>query len=184
MSGLELVALVAAGIWMAILSLVLVLVVRQLGVLTVRLDATSPVTARSDDGPEIGSTVPEEVVEALPELRGGVRYLVLMAATCAPCREVAAELGGRSLDSRFVALVPGREELADGLIGMLPDGLRVVRDPVATGVAESLGITSTPFAVEVEDGVVGGKAYVSSASDLDRLVEARGRRIPLAVVAD
>lgn len=184
MTGLETFAVVAATVWLALLSLVLVLVVRQLGILTVRLDSTSPVTARSDDGPEIGSDLPQEVGDALPEVLGGVRYLVLMAATCRPCREVAAELGERDLDSRFVALVPGREELADGLVSLLPRELRVVRDPVASEVAERLGITSTPFAVEVEDGRVSGKSYVSSAADLDRLVEARGRRIPLAVVAD
>lgn len=184
MTGLETFAVAAAAVWLALLSLVLVLVVRQLGILTVRLDATSPVTARSDDGPEIGSDLPQEAAAVLADVRDGVRYLVLMAATCRPCRELAAELGERDLDARFLALVPGREQLADGLISLLPAQLRVIRDPVATEVAESLGITSTPFAVEVEDGKVSGKAYVSNAADLDRLVEARGRRIPLAVVAD
>lgn len=174
MNGLAVVALVLAGIWLGILTLVVVLLVRQIGLLTVRLSVVGQAPDLDNDGPEVGSNVPEEVAFALPEVGGERAYILLISASCTPCRELVVGIRQHDFEQTVVALVPGDEELADELAALLPSGVRAVRDPEARRLAGALGISSTPFAVEVEHGTVTRKAYLyDGASDLIEFVEAK-----------
>ena len=170
MSALAIAALVLVCIWLGVLTLVVVLLVRQIGLLTVRLSVADRALSVDNDGPEVGSSVPEEV--ALPDLEEERAYLLLISAGCTPCRELVADLGDRRFEQNIVALVPGSEEQASELAALLPPGIRAVLDPEATSLAESLEIQSTPFALEVERGTVTRKAYLyEGASDLIGFVE-------------
>jgi hypothetical protein len=174
MNGLAVAALVLACVWLGFLTLVVVLLVRQIGLLTVRLSVTGQAQAFAldNDGPEVGSTVPEEVVSALPEVGGERAYVLLSSATCTPCRELVAGIRHHDFEQAIVALVPGPEELADELAALLPPGVRAVLNPEATELAQALGIRSTPFVVEVERGTVTRKAYLyRGASDLFEFVD-------------
>jgi hypothetical protein len=123
-----------------------------------------------DDGPEIGSTLPEDVAEVMPE--GEPAYLLLISAGCDPCRELVAELDGHRFEQKVVALVPGRQEQAGELAALLPPSIRVVLDPEATELAESLDLESTPFALEVKSGTVSRKVHLyGGASALFEFVE-------------
>lgn len=181
MSGLGISALVLTGVWIGILTLVVLLVVRQIALLTVRLDhvRTGPAFDFGNDGLEVGSQVPEEVTAALPELKTDLTYLLLVSATCNPCRTLVSELQGQGFASErnIIALVPGRDELADGLVTMLPPGIPSIRDPQASALAKSLQIQSTPFALKVEEGIVTRKAYLHSAADLAQLIEGRATSV-------
>src|SRR5829696_5342149 len=125
MSGLAVTALVLACVWLGILTLVVVLLVRQIGLLTVRLSVVGQAQAFSpaNDGPEVGSNVPEEVASALPDVGGERAYVVLISANCTPCRELVAGIHQHDFEQTIVALVPGREELADELVALLPSGI-------------------------------------------------------------
>ena len=170
MSALAIAALVLVCLWLGVLTLVVVLLVRQIGLLTVRLSVADRALSVDNDGPEVGSSVPEEV--ALPDLEEERAYLLLISAGCTPCRELVADLGDRRFEQNIVALVPGSEEQASELAALLPPGIRAVLDPEATSLAESLKIQSTPFALEVERGTVTRKAYLyEGASDLIGFVE-------------
>lgn len=170
MSTLAVAALVLVCIWLGVLTLVAVLLVRQVGLLTVRLSVASQTMSLDDDGPEIGSSMPEDVASVMPEEEQA--YLLLVSAGCDPCRELVAELDGRRFERPVVALVPGREEQAAELAALLPSDTRVVLDPEATQLAESLDLESTPFAIEVEDGTVTRKAHLyGGASALIEFVE-------------
>lgn len=182
MSGLGTVALVAACIWMGVLTLVLVLVIRQIALLTVRLSNVNHGSSQQaegfspeDDGPEVGSIVPDEVTAALPELENDEGLVLLMSATCMPCRELAADLGGSSDELPrlpTVALVPGSDvTLVDALVDLLPKDMRVVNDPDASQFADALEIKSTPFGVAVNGGRVVGKSYLHGKSDVTALAE-------------
>lgn len=176
MSGIGLAAIVLVGAWLGILTLVVVLLVRQVGLLGVRLDLSGPPYEPENDGPEIGSQLPEDVISTLPQLRTGRAYLVLLSATCTPCRELAAELRDQQLPrgQDLIALVPGRAELAESLVATLPPGMTVVRDPHATALAKNLQIESVPFALGVENGVIVGRAripYLRRGVDLARFME-------------
>ena len=170
MSALAIAALVLVCVWLGVLTLVVVLLVRQIGLLTVRLSVADRALSVDNDGPEVGSSVPEDV--ALPDLEEERAYLLLFSAGCTPCRELVADLGDRRFEQNIVALVPGSEEQASELAALLPPGIRAVLDPEASSLAESLKIQSTPFALEVERGTITRKAYLyEGASDLIGFVE-------------
>ncbi len=180
MSTLASAALILVCIWLGVLTLVVVLVVRQIGLLTVRLSVAGGEAASSvdDDGPEVGSSVPEDVVSVLPDQEENPAYLLLISATCTPCRELVADLQGeRRFEQEIVALVPGPGELASELAALLPSGMRAVLDPRATRLAEALELESTPFVLEVDRGTVTRKAYLDEgASDLIEFVQSGGDR--------
>ncbi len=172
MSTLAVAALVLVCTWLGVLTLVVVLLVRQIGLLTVRLSMASQTISLDDDGPEIGSSLPEDVASVMPDQEEEPTYLLLISAGCDPCRELVADLGGRHFEQNIVTLVPGREEQASELAALLPPGMRVVRDPEATMLAESLDLEATPFALEIKRGTVTRKAHLyEGASALIEFVE-------------
>lgn len=182
MDSSGIVALAAVGIWLGLLSLLLILAIRQIGLLTVRLDrmlaeAAAGVPRELErDGLMIGMEVSVEVTAAVPECAGDHAYLLLLSSICTPCRAFAAELQRRRFNPEepLVALIPGRREAADGLIAMLPAGVRTIRDPEAGELAQRhLRLTTTPSALLIEDGVVVGKAYLQTVDDLLRFMAAR-----------
>lgn len=171
MSALAIAALVVVCAWLGVLTFVVVLLVRQVGLLSVRFSMATRATSLDDDGPEIGSGLPEDVAEVMPEEERS--YLLLISAGCDPCRELVAELDGHRFEQKVVALVPGRPEQAAELAALLPQGIRVVLDPEATQLTESLDLESTPFALEVEGGTVTRKTHVfGGAPALVEFVEA------------
>ncbi len=172
MSALAIAALVLVCMWLGVLTLVVVLLVRQIGLLTVRLSVAGQATSLDNDGPEIGSRVPEDVAVVLPDQAEEHAYLLLISSTCLPCWELATDLAEHRFEQKIVALVPGHEERAGELAALLPSSMRVVLDPEATRLAGALQLESTPFALEIERGAVTRKAYLhEGASDLIAFVE-------------
>jgi hypothetical protein len=172
MSALAIAALVLVCIWLGVLTLVVVLLVRQVGLLTVRLSVAGEAASLDNDGPEIGSSVPEDVAVVLPDQAEERAYLLLISSTCLPCWELATDLAEHRFEQNIVALVPGHEEQAGELAALLPSSMRVVLDPEATRLAGALQLESTPFALEIERGAVTRKAYLhQGASDLIEFVE-------------
>ena len=172
MSALAIAALVLVCIWLGTLTLVVVLLVRQVGLLTVRLSVAGEAASLDNDGPEIGSSVPEDVAVVLPDQAEEHAYLLLVSSTCLPCWELATDLGEHRFEQNIVALVPGHGEKAGELAALLPSSMRVVLDPEATRLAGALQLQSTPFALEIERGAVTRKAYLhQGASDLVEFVE-------------
>lgn len=172
MSNIEVAAVVVVGLWLSLLTIVLLIVIRQLGFLMTGPDARADVKFDiSNDGLEIGSATPEEVMQAVPEARSGSVALVLLSAHCTPCRTIASSLDQQLLNGHtVVALVPGRAELADSLIEMLPIEVRTIRDPEAVNLAGKMEVRSAPFAFKLEQGEVAGKAYLHEVGDLMRLM--------------
>src|SRR5918993_3054717 len=98
MSALAIAALVLVCIWLGVLTLVVVLLVRQIGLLTVRLSVAGEATSLDNDGPEIGSSVPEDVAVVLPDQAEEHAYLLLISSTCLPCWELVSDLGQRRFE--------------------------------------------------------------------------------------
>jgi hypothetical protein len=174
-SGLEIAALLLACAWLGALTLVVVLLVRQVGLLSLRLSAGGQgqqTFSLDDDGPEVGSNLPEEVSSTLPHLEEGRAYLLLASASCGSCREVLADIGSHRFEQSVTVLIPGQEELSSELARLVPSGVRAVLDPEASMVAAALEIHSTPFAVEVQEGRITRKAYLyNRGSDFVEFVE-------------
>jgi hypothetical protein len=170
MSALAIAALVLVCAWLGVLTFVVMLLVRQVGLLTVRVSIATRATSLDEDGPEIGTSLPEDVAEVMPEKERA--YLLLISEGCDPCRELVAELDGHRFEQKIVALVPGREEQAAELAALLPSNIKVVLDPEAIQLVESLDLESTPFVLEVEDGIVTRKVHLfGGATALIEFVE-------------
>lgn len=172
--ALETVTLLAIVVWLSGLTLVVLLLVRQLGLVTLRLDAgsgNSSVVPR--EGPDVGTELPASVLDRIPALHDGLSYLLLVSPTCTACHEIASRLDAVRVTGRVVALVPGGEELAGPFAKLLPRHYEVVRDPDAVDIANELDLDRTPFALEIDDGIVSGRAHLFRASDLQRLIDTR-----------
>ena len=173
MTDIEVAALVIAAIWLGVLTVVTLLVVRQVGLITLRLDIAGQGAVIPADGLAIGVTVPDEVVARAPYLSDGLTYLLLLSGTCAPCRELAPQLASVETRGLVVSLVPGDEEGVRDLIPLIPPSYEVVRDPHAIEIAMALNMQRTPAVLEIEDSVVTGKAHLFSGLDFQRLIDAR-----------
>lgn len=171
MSPLSSVVLALFGAWLGLLTLVVVLSLRQIGLLTMRAAVNPERFSTANDGPTIGSTVPALVASAIPDAESGPVQILFLSASCAPCRKVATDLSPHPLPSTVTALLAGREELADSLVELLPRGIRIVRDPDASNVSQALEIRSAPFAVAIDARKVTQKTYVHGAQDFISMVE-------------
>jgi hypothetical protein len=175
MSTIEVIAVVVAGVWLATVTLVAILVVRQIALLTARLDhvathTPSPTLSLANEGPKIGSRIDDAILRWVPDLGATKAHLLLLSSTCGPCREFAANVRAEDLplDRPLVVLIPGssgREELADGLERMLPTSVTTVRDPKATDIAQLLEMQMVPSAITTMNGSVAAKLPIIETVD-------------------
>lgn len=171
MSSTELVVTAGGGVWLAVLSFLVLLCIRQITILTQRLEVMAGPPRADDAGIPVGMPIPAAAAR-LADNNGMGKMVLLMSATCGPCAEVASELTSAGFDRPLTLLMPGREEAAEALVAMVPESFDIVRDPLASELAERLGISVTPFALAVKDGWVVGKSYINTAEDLFRLQDA------------
>jgi hypothetical protein len=177
MSEIAVAALAAVGMWLAILSVMVLVLVRQLAVITVRL-TEGIASASMKGGLTVGMEAPQNVRDALPELRAGPTFLLLTSATCGPCQELVSELGTLDPQPNAVALLPGHARAADALHRLFPAWIRVIRDPEAYALSQSLQIDSTPFGMALDGDRVVAKAHLKRATDFALMIESvrhRGR---------
>lgn len=185
MSTITVIAVVFSAVWLGLLTLVVVILVRQAAILGVRLELMNSQPPADSAGLDVGRPVPPSVLEGVPEARSGVAYVLLMSAICAPCRELVPRLAKVQVEEAVVALVPGRPEVADSLVTLFPTWVRTIRDPLASELAKALQVQQTPFALEIEAGHITGKSFLHKATDLQVLVKARrsgGRQLPATIV--
>ena len=169
MTVLEQAMVVAVGVWLLALSFVMLLVVRQIGLLTVRLSFAAPDVPVDEVGMPLGTVVPPEILDLI-EARGEDRTVVFMSGTCGDCRGLARSMTPDDVGGA-ICLVAGEPSLAQEVADLLPKGARHGLEPTASRVATALGIDTVPFALRVESGVVHRKVYLRSAADLAVLEE-------------
>jgi hypothetical protein len=181
MTILESAVILAVGIWLLVLSIVSLLLVRQVSLITVRLSIAVPHVVLDEDGPDLGFRVPEGLFHAI-QGADSVRDLIFLSATCSPCRSLASELSSSAVTAPTLALITGREEVASAVADLLPEKIERVLDPLAAEITAALDVSSMPFGIRVSNGVVEAKAYLHAAGDFARLVGAEeflGHRLPV-----
>jgi hypothetical protein len=167
MNGLQTTSLAVVATWLGLLTFAVLLCIRQLAILTERVDASFDFSP-ADDGLPIGASVPTSVLTEIGD-EAEDALVVFLSATCKPCRETAVDLDKRPLGRPLTVLVAGADDLADEVVSVLPISATVIRDPLAHELATDLNIKSTPFAMTFAHGVVAGKTYVKSSEDIERL---------------
>ena len=184
MNDLLPIVLIIFGVWLGLLTLVSILTIRQIALLTLKFSGgidqnyeaaptptSMPAFWLDNDGFEVGTDVPLEVVRKLPQLERGKTFLLLLSGTCTPCHKVAEAITKHHFDASIVALVPGPDDLANIIIELLPPEIHVVRNPDAVSIAQALELRSTPFAMAIEDGVIARKSYLHRPTDFIPFVE-------------
>lgn len=177
---------VALVVWHVVMTIVLLVVLRQVAVLSV-VTGLSKRTQR-EATLVIGGTVPGTLTEAVPELfePGTVHYVVWLTGQCLACTSLADELvspQGADFVEPIVLILTGSDtgarRIAERLSGRVA---RVVLDPAATTVVNELGLDAYPFAIEVERGLITGWTGVASLHDLKVLRGARAHSNASSVV--
>jgi uncharacterized membrane protein YphA (DoxX/SURF4 family) len=148
------VALVVLTAAVVLLSLLVLALYRQVGVLTMRIGPRVPFEL-AEEGPDLGSAAP-----ALEGLRGRRAEVVFFfSATCRLCRQLS----------------PGVAALArQGL------AVRVVEEEQEEDAFKRWNVPGTPFVVHVVDGVVAAKGTVNTLEELETLLDAGRARIHAA----
>ena len=95
--------------------------------------------------------------------------LLLLSATCSPCRSLAMRLTRGDIRLATVALISGSSRTAEAIADLLPNEVMKVFDPRARDAAASLDIDSVPFGLRIENGLVQAKTYLHDTSDVARL---------------
>lgn len=170
MSAFGIVALAAAGVWLAAASVAVLALLRQVALLTLRLDRMEQGPAL--DGISLGTPAPPAVAATLPP--SGRAHVLVLSATCGPCRELADELLSAPGGDPLVALIGGEKAAAAAIGQRLPSSIQVVLDPEASAAIDSLDLRTSPFLFRFEDGRVVDKASVRNAAHFVAVVEQAG----------
>jgi hypothetical protein len=148
---LVLLALALLAVLVVALTVLVLALYRQVGILSLRIAPHGPLEL-AEEGPPIGTPAP---ALAGLERRGG-ELVAFFTHDCRLCRD-----------------------LAPSIRALAGDGLRVhvAYEHEQPGAFERWNVPGTPFVVHVVDGVVTAKGLVNTLEQLDRLVETgRARR--------
>lgn len=171
MSALETIALSIVATWLAIITIVVAALARQIALLASRFSFAGSV---GDTGLGVGTLIPKELRDTVPQLWHGLNYILFTSPTCGPCIELVKHLDEFSVNgTRLIAPVVADDDMARDFVATFPSTVSLVRDPIATRLFELLAINATPFVLEIEGGVVTGKAYLRGIRDLNNLIAAR-----------
>lgn len=168
MSTLAVIAMALAGVWLGALTLAVLAMVRQVALVTLRLDRADE--ARDLDGLSIGSAVPDEVASVLPAGAHARTFLLMLEADCGPCRDLADGLHDQRFDERIVAIVAGDETRAASIASRLPETFAAVMGAPAAAAVKALDVATSPFLFLVENGEIAGKNGPRNAAHFRALV--------------
>ena len=137
-----------------LLSLLVLALYRQVGVLTLRIGPRVPFEL-AEEGPELGQAAP-----ALDGLRGRRSEVVFFfSSTCRICRQLSAGVAALA-----------RQGLA----------VRVVEEELEADAFARWNVPGTPFVVHLVDGVVAAKGTVNTLEELELLLDTGRARVRAA----
>ncbi len=169
MTAFETVLLGAVASWLLVLTVVSVLIVRQIALLTVRLDRLFDRNAPADDGLGIGAQIPDEISGILDAAPDQPTYLLVLGASCVPCRQLSLQLGYADLlPDNIIALISGHAEHRAAIVELLPASIRTITDPKARELIDALEVSTTPFCFEIQRERIRGKTVLDDVDEFKR----------------
>lgn len=179
--------LIVFGCWLALLTCVIVLIFRQLALITERLEFIGPGVTMFQDGPADNTELPDSVATPLA-LKPEAAWIILLSATCSTCHDIAGDFAQHGLPSkeRWIALVPGEGGHQDELIRLLPDAVDVITGDTGYAVSSELQIERSPFLLAVHGNRVIGKAppLLRPEDVRDYVMTTKGGLITIAAPSD
>lgn len=182
MSPLELTALGAVAAWLAVLTFMAVLVLRQVTLLTVGAGGSrGPIDINSfENGLMVGTALSDGARDALPDRGTGLGYVVFLSGSCQPCRTFAVGAGqDQAMDEyrdsfTVTAAVTGLGPQVDEMVRLLPPWFTVFQGDRADMLSTEFDVAATPAIYEIEGGSVTGKATPTGGiGDFLNLIRAR-----------
>lgn len=173
MSPVVITALVAGSAWLAILTVGLMLCIRQLGAVMVRVELVARGAGGAHShGAMVGFELSKELVERAPFLAHGRRAILLLSPTCSTCQQLIDEFNdpgppaGLSLPNELVVLLVQDDggRAGNDVASALSRYARVVRGTEAKDLARALRLANLPSAILVHNRRVAGSLLF-----LDRL---------------
>lgn len=179
MTNLEVALVVVVSVWLVLLTVLVLAILRQVGLVTLRLNRLEPISAISGGHLVLAAPVDQSVIDALPALASGVHYLIWLSASCMTCRDVARELGTIWEDAKWdrfrtrtYVVISGSGQFVDQMISMLPREISPVLEPQASVIPPQLGLPGSPFAVAIGDGAIRGWTALQELRNLDKIAVA------------
>jgi hypothetical protein len=165
------VLIVAGAAWLGVLTFVVLLCVRQIGIVQVaiRLGVRDAAAALGSTSLPIGAAIPNDAAEVL-DVRSDARHIVFVSAQCSACRDVLNAAGNFRSTVPVVIAVQGPQPEASEYLKLIPTGARAVVGRDADIVFGAFKVTATPFAVTVDEGFIVGHVYLSDLRQLDRVI--------------
>lgn len=158
----------AVVIWLCVLTVVVLLLVRQLGLVTARIKHLGIEHGR--DSLEIGEVVPSSMRTANDYLFLDEKYVVFLSSACFPCRDLVAESGNVVSTEDILVVVEGNDAMADSMrAALLERGLTALGPSESELFTREFDVNATPIALHVDRGIVAGKAYLTKFSDVELL---------------
>lgn len=174
---------VAGGVWALAMTVALLAAIRQISLISVRLDLQMrlPDLSEMGDGPDAGMEVS---IAALDEF-GSDLVVLALAGSCASCRRFVESLPDESaLPVALVVLLAGRGAPTRELAAQFPTWVSVIRDPQATAIGRELELSRTLVALQLQERQITGKADITTIDDLLSLVTASEVHSPTRRVDD
>jgi methylamine dehydrogenase accessory protein MauD len=185
MSTLWIASYIALWIIVAVLAIIVMGLLRQLGLIQLRL-GIDPGVLITPEGLERGTAVPDfeaRDVHAgdlirLRDFRGQRVVLVFLTPTCVACRELAPHLNEVMHAYRgtieLLTVLYGAEASCMEFARQFKLQTRLLADPT-NSIAASYDVRATPFAFLInEDGIVLIRGVVNSWPQLEALIEQEG----------
>jgi hypothetical protein len=163
MSALAVLVLVLVSAWIGILSIISALLVRQVALLSKRLDPDYAM-----DGLPVGRRIPSWLAECLPDESGSV---LVLGARCDPCRKLAHDLRDMEVALPVVAVIEGDESIGAALSQDLPSAFQVLMGQAAERAYSELSLETTPFFFSVRRREIVHKAVPRGAQHFLSLLQ-------------
>lgn len=160
------------AVWSATLTFAIVLLFRQVALLSVRTVLAGIRHGASVSGPEPGMAIAADLIDRFGIPAAGPAYVLGLAVNCNSCREIAAELDKVPSDDALIVAVTGDAESWDRFRSLLPDDVRVVAEPEASELLDRLSIRGRPLVVSINAGVIVSTGYIRTIEDLTTFIRA------------
>jgi hypothetical protein len=175
----EVTLLAVAAVWLVLLAVGVLVVHRELELLTDRVDTIGRTPM---DGLAVGSFAPR-----VPGI-GRDDVVLFLFGDCSSCHDVIAAVRQSLLPELFLCIindgtVPGS---GDSVVASLPAAVRRVTGADARSALERFQVHSAPFGVAIVDGLVAAKGTLHETTELERLARIvnQRRELPLLAATD
>lgn len=181
MSGLWLISYVVLWILVIVLSIIVLGLVRQLGLIHYRLESEQNLWT-TPEGLEIGSKAPEframDLIQGkeltLQNLKGSTSLLVFVSPTCGPCIELMPYIVEfqKSQDDKLNMMLVSQASSQASLdfVTTYKSRVFIIADPDSL-ISKIYKVPATPFAYHLDkDGIVRHRGITNNSKALDELI--------------